>query len=143
MKYRMNKKGEVVINRKGMEDRLHIACVSWFDIQYQKLTQLLFHIPNGGSRNVIEAVKFKKMGVRKGVADLFLSIPSGVYHGLYIELKYDDNDQSKEQKTFQKAVEDLGYKYLLVYTLEEFQSGVQNYLRDTAFFKNLWGVKLL
>lgn len=42
---------------------------------------------NGGSRNYLEAAKLKRMGVSSGFPDLEIPIPSGPYHGLYIELK--------------------------------------------------------
>jgi hypothetical protein len=46
-----------------------------------------FAIPNGGQRNLIEAVKFKRCGVQAGIPDLCIPIPSGSYHGLFLELK--------------------------------------------------------
>ena len=46
-----------------------------------------FAIPNGGKRNKREAARLRSMGVRPGVSDYFLSVPRGIYHGLYIELK--------------------------------------------------------
>lgn len=52
-----------------------------------RLSDYLFHIPNGGSRNIIEATKLKKMGVKAGVPDLQLIVPNGEVHGLWIELK--------------------------------------------------------
>lgn len=48
---------------------------------------LLFHIPNGGSRNKAEAARLKAEGVKAGVPDLCLPVPRGHFHGLYIELK--------------------------------------------------------
>lgn len=48
---------------------------------------MIFHIPNGGSRNVIEAKNLKLQGVKAGVPDLFLPIPKNNYHGLFIEFK--------------------------------------------------------
>lgn len=47
----------------------------------------LFSIPNGGSRNRIEAHNLKLQGVKAGVPDICLPVPCGDYHGLYIELK--------------------------------------------------------
>ena len=47
----------------------------------------MFHIPNGGSRNKLEASNLKKQGVKAGVPDLFLPVGRGSYHGLFIELK--------------------------------------------------------
>ena len=49
--------------------------------------KLLIHIPNGGKRSKSEAARFKAEGVKAGVSDLFLPVPKGDYHGLWIELK--------------------------------------------------------
>ena len=48
---------------------------------------LMFAVPNGGSRNRIEAHNLKLEGVKAGVPDICLPVPCGAYHGLYIELK--------------------------------------------------------
>lgn len=37
----------------------------------------MHHIPNGGSRNKIEAVRLKAQGVKRGVPDIFLPYPTG------------------------------------------------------------------
>ena len=58
-----------------------IASMRWPELE------TLFHVPNGGKRNVIEAARFKAQGVRAGVPDIFLPAPRGRYHGLFIELK--------------------------------------------------------
>lgn len=42
---------------------------------------------NGGKRNLMEALKFKRMGLSPGFPDIEVPLPSGSYHGLYIELK--------------------------------------------------------
>ena len=47
---------------------------------------MLYHIPNGGSRNRKEAYNLKLQGVRAGVPDLCLPVARGKFHGLYIEL---------------------------------------------------------
>ena len=41
--------------------------------------ELLYHVPNGGSRNKAEASKLKRMGVRAGVPDLVLPVPRAGY----------------------------------------------------------------
>lgn len=50
-------------------------------------TGLIFHIPNGGWRSKAEAAQLKAMGVRAGVSDLFLPLPSNGKSGLWIEMK--------------------------------------------------------
>lgn len=44
---------------------------------------LLHHIPNGGTRDAVEAKHLKQQGVKSGVPDLCLPVPRGQYHGLY------------------------------------------------------------
>lgn len=53
----------------------------------EAIRDLTYHPANGGKRNPREAAKFKKMGVRPGIPDIVLPVPSGKYPSLYIELK--------------------------------------------------------
>ena len=41
-----------------------------FTAHYRPELLLLFHVPNGGSRNKAEAANLKRQGVRPGVPDL-------------------------------------------------------------------------
>lgn len=59
---------------------------------------LLFHIPNGGTRDPVEAKHLKQQGVKPGVPDLCLPVARGRYHGLYIEMKTESGRTSGEQK---------------------------------------------
>lgn len=45
------------------------------------------HSPNGGYRNKVEAMKFKRMGTNAGFPDIFIPIARKGFHGLTIELK--------------------------------------------------------
>ena len=60
---------------------------------------LLFHIPNGGSRNAIEARHLKEQGVKPGVPDLFLPVSRGGFFGLFIEMKRQDGGKLSETQT--------------------------------------------
>lgn len=113
---------------KHEEENLQIACVRWFSLQYQSLSTLLHHSPNGGVRNKVEAARFKAMGTRAGFPDLFLSIPNAQYHGLYIEMKTAKGTQSKSQRIFQQRVEAIGYRYAVVRSFDQFVSEVREYL---------------
>lgn len=59
---------------------------------------LLYHIPNGGSRNRLEAANLKRQGVKSGVPDLCLPVARGKYHGLYIEMKYGKKQDFRKTK---------------------------------------------
>ena len=42
---------------------------------------------NGGSRNLYEAIKLKRMGVWAGWPDVFVPLPTPIYHGFFCEMK--------------------------------------------------------
>lgn len=77
---------------RGMSEAQHQAAViKWTQqpairSQWPELA-LLHHIPNGGTRDPVEAKHLKQQGVKNGVPDLCLPVPRGRYHGLYIEMK--------------------------------------------------------
>ena len=119
--------------RNKEEEHLQINCISWFDYQYPKLQKLLFAVPNGGSRNILEAVNLKKQGVRAGVSDLVLLYSSTQYPFLCLEFKAKKGVQSTEQKEFQKSVESVGGLYVLIRSFDEFKIIIEKYLSDSTF----------
>lgn len=84
-----------------------------------KNESLIFAVPNGGSRNPIEAKNLKLTGSMAGVSDLILIIESKVY---FIELKIEKGIQSDLQKTFETKVNNLGFKYLIIRSLEDYKT---------------------
>jgi hypothetical protein len=113
---------------KQLEHKLQCACIKWFRLQYPRYFYHLFAIPNGGSRDVITGSKLKAEGVVAGVADLFLCIANTEFHGLFIELKTEDNHQSIEQKKFEDAVKKVGYKYVVIKRFDDFVDLINDYL---------------
>lgn len=90
----------------------------------------MFHIPNGGSRNVVEAVHFKQQGVKPGVPDIFLPIPTKKYHGLFIELKKDKGGRvSPEQHEWIDYLTKQGYKAQVCKGFDEAQKTIERYLK--------------
>lgn len=65
------------------EDQEQAKLCTWLTLKKIRF----FAIPNGGFRNYAEASKFKRCGVQPGVPDIMVPIPSGSYHGLFLELK--------------------------------------------------------
>lgn len=91
----------------------------------------MFAIPNGGYRNAREAAKLKREGVLAGVSDLILAIPNKQFDALFIEMKVGSNNQTLNQKSFQKDIEsDSNYKYVVLRTLEDFIDYVTAYIKD-------------
>lgn len=89
------------------EDRFQEACMNYIRYVYPHI--LAFHVPNGGSRNIKEAAKFKRMGVMAGVSDIIILTPSEGHNGAVLELKTTKGRVSKAQKEFMDKAEKNGY----------------------------------
>lgn len=87
------------------------ALFRWASYQYGTYPELrlMYHIPNGGSRNKQEAANLKKQGVKSGVPDICLPVPRGKYHGLYIEMKAGKNKATDNQSKWLEALNNQGY----------------------------------
>lgn len=72
--------------------------------------RLMYAIPNGGKRDIRTAAMLKAEGVKPGVPDIFLPVPRGGKHGLYIELKRRKGGTvSKAQESWIRALTEQGY----------------------------------
>lgn len=112
------------------EENMQIHCVRWFDYQYPKLKLHLHASPNGGKRDEREGARFKAMGTRAGFPDLLLLHPNKFYPFMGIELKTEKGRQSEHQKEYQKMFEEIGAKYIVVRSLEQFMEEIRNYLNE-------------
>lgn len=71
--------------RVPTEHAEQVALFAW--AEHLPELKLMHAIPNGGKRDIRTAAMLKAEGVKPGVPDIFLPIPRGGKHGLYIELK--------------------------------------------------------
>ena len=95
--------------------------------------RLLHHIPNGGSRNAIEAARLKAQGVKAGIPDIFLPCARGEWHGLYIELKRRKGGRvSDEQKEMIRLLIEQKYKAVVCYGWEEAKNVIVEYMKNVA-----------
>lgn len=79
--------------RKRSEATEQERVINWATFYAKDFPELalLHHIPNGGSRNQLEAANLKRQGVKAGVPDLCLPVPRNGKHGLYVEMKWQKN----------------------------------------------------
>jgi hypothetical protein len=119
------------MNRLRSEDTEQMTVINWArwsDNTYPEL-KMLFHVPNGGSRNKIEAAKFKQMGVRAGVPDLVLPVPKGIYAGLFIEMKYEKGRLQDSQREYLLRAMDYGHCCYVCFSADEAISVLEEYLQ--------------
>lgn len=102
---------------KTTEHDLQVALIAECDRRalHNPLWGMIFAIPNGGYRSKKVAGELKAEGVRAGVLDLFLPMARREYHGLFLELKVDDNKPSKEQLRFIERVRGQGFYATVVW----------------------------
>ena len=113
---------------KGKEAQLQYNCLKWFGYQYPELAPLMIHIPNGGSRNPIEAANLKKQGVKAGVPDLFFASARGGYYGLFIEMKWGKNKLTPKQKFYMEILTKGGFQCAICYDFDSFVTIISEYL---------------
>lgn len=112
------------------EHDLQVQCVRWFRYTHQDISSLLFAIPNGGQRNNIVAAKLKAEGVVSGVPDLFLAVPKGSLHGLWIEMKNGKAGRlSDNQKTMITELRNQDYAVEVAHDFDEFVKTIEEYLK--------------
>jgi len=99
------------------EDKLQAECYLWFHDQYPELRGLLCYNLNN-SRNKIRAMMDKSMGLQKGRSDMVFYWNGSAYH---IELKVAPNKQTPDQKKWQDKIEKAGFKYFIIYSIDEFK----------------------
>lgn len=114
------------------EDAEQAALIAWANAQsgaYPAL-ELLYHVPNEGNRGVIGGVKMANLGLKKGVPDLCLPVPSGDYHGMYVELKRRKGaTPTAEQCWWMEALSRNGYCVCWCRGWEEAAKAIMDYLK--------------
>lgn len=117
------------------ETKIQHICVEWFRQTFPNVANLLFAIPNGGTRSKKSASMRKYEGAVAGISDLILLYPSGGKSSLCIEMKKPKikgcsaGKQSQEQKQWQKLVTTYGSVYGVCHGLCEFIRLVCSYLK--------------
>ena len=110
----------------------HINLVNWFHHDFPDLADDFHHFANERRCSVQQGRLLKRMGVKKGVADFFLAIPSNGFHGLWIELKVGEGRLSKEQKDFILRKNLRGYHALAVWGAETAKMVILMYLTGSV-----------
>ena len=85
---------------------------------------------NGVKLTKTQAVIAKSQGMLSGMPDLFLPVPMGGYHGLFIEMKSEKGRLSTNQTWFLSKVELLGYKIAVCYSANEAIKRIGDYYDD-------------
>jgi hypothetical protein len=103
--------------KKGKpEEHLQAAIVRYYRLQYPERYGMLFSNHNNAN-SAAQGEKAKAQGRVAGVADL--TYLNGNGNIVFIECKTPTGKQSQEQKQWQKLIEENGYRYEIVRSIED------------------------
>ena len=117
------------------EETEQLLLFQWAELFSRKYSELklLLHIPNGGKREKAEAGRLKAMGVKAGIPDVFLPVPCGNLHGLWIELKRIRSGRpTTAQKEWITLLNEQGYAAQLCHGWEHASKVILDYLNENA-----------
>ncbi|RZA16269.1 MAG: VRR-NUC domain-containing protein [Proteobacteria bacterium] len=97
------------VDREGLEQA---GLIKELELRLPAVAALIYHVPNGGHRHKLVAIKLKGQGVKAGVPDLVLPMARGGYFGLYLEFKAtapNDAAVSASQHAWIRRLNEQGY----------------------------------
>lgn len=117
------------------ESKIQQEIVNYFNNNYCLLKHeprfLIYSVPNGIPIPIPQKARARaldllhKTGMLNGVSDLIIQAVNGRI--LNVEVKA-ETKQSEDQEKFQKRVEQLNGRYILVYSLDDFKNKIQQHL---------------
>lgn len=111
-------------------EQIHLFLWAAYSTASMPELDLMYHIPNGGKRNITTAKRLKAEGVKAGVPDICLPVARGYYHGLYIELKAGRNKTTENQNKWIESLREQGYYVQVCYGWEEASKVIVEYLKQ-------------
>jgi hypothetical protein len=111
------------------------ALVRWIRLQ-PLIADHIVKLNNEGKRTLIQGHLLKLGGLCTGGSDLFLAYPSGIYHGLWLEMKRNKKYMPCEMRTptwigqlrFLDKMRSVGYAGHIVYGWEAGRQIILDYL---------------
>jgi len=120
------------IRRIPTEAQEQRALFEWINFEKKVHPELglCFHIPNEAKRSYALALELQREGMRAGVPDIFLAVPTKTYHGLFIEMKRRKGGRlSDAQRGWISALNRVGYLAVVCKGWTEARDTILDYLR--------------
>ena len=114
--------------KEKTEAKIQSEIVAWFNnnfcLKFHNPRYCIFSVPND-TQNKEETMRKLATGSKGGASDLIVLFPN---RAVFCEVKTPTGVQSETQKDFQEQVEKLGFEYILVRSLLDFQNKINKYL---------------
>lgn len=113
--------------RIGPEDKELIKVFDWLRLN-KPIVRHCFHFANERKCSIQYGLLLKRKGVRSGIADIFVGIPSKGYHALWVELKTENRKPTESQKIFLADRIEMGDMAVCVWEFEGAKHVILEYL---------------
>ena len=103
------------------EAQIQEAYFQWAALHVRKYPELeaLYHVPNGSNKGKAGGAIFKRQGLKAGVPDVCLPVPTANGAGLYLEFKTKIGRVSDSQKEWIERLRRYGHKVEVVRDTDE------------------------
>lgn len=125
------KPGALTASLIPLEEDEQVALFDWADRMLHRYPELgwMFAVNNGLRLRPVIAIRARKAGTRKGVADICLPAPRRGFHGLWIEMKRQVGGRIEpEQRLFADAMLRQGYLWKCCHGWEQARAEIEAYL---------------
>jgi hypothetical protein len=121
------------------EQIAQVNLMNWLAEKHPDVYKDTIHIANERQTSWQEGRILKKMGVKMGVADIFIAVPSARNGkcGLWIELKEGKNKPTPEQQEFLRRMNNRGYIAVCVWGWHAAKEIIETYLMEIEGDRNL------
>ena len=111
----------------GDEQVMQINFMLWLRKNHPEIEKNTFHFANERKCTVQQGVLLKRMGVKRGVLDLFNGMQNHGKSGLWVELKSGKNKPTKEQIDFMQQQIANNYAVACCWSLDGVKSVFNEY----------------
>lgn len=116
---------------EGKEDNFQISVAK----RLKHLNVNYFHVGNERKSSRTYGGIMKAKGVKRGVSDVIILTPKGIYHGFICELKTQGNKLSEYQFDFLTQCDKDGYFSFACWSIDEFDYYIDIYMNLSATSK--------
>ncbi len=111
----------ILANGEVSEEAIHKAIIQYVRThpRLNMIQKLIMHFPNEGKRSLRYGKLMKDLGLRPGVADLFIAMPAQGFNGAWIEIKSKSGHVSPNQKEFLADMATQNYFTAVCWSIDE------------------------
>jgi hypothetical protein len=115
------------------ESKIQSDCHVWLWSTHPQTRRLCYAIPNGGSRDIREAVALKAQGVVAGMPDYHVAIKGNLGLTLYVEFKRPGEVPRPEQIKVHEQLTAAGHAVYVIDNEADFKKTVLEHIKGTPY----------